>query len=258
MRARSLVPETASWCLVPSTPSGRHSSGFGYTNHGFARLGFLAFAPIVDTLVKERLTGAIILVALIVVLVPELLSGPIRPASRARGPASSAEEPPLRSYTINLADEPRAGSDSLRMQPVSAPSPSAPAVEPAPAAGNPQAASPAPRSEPVTTPAPEPSRPVPATPLPEASAVLPAAASPAPAGVSGAYVVQLGSFASRANAERLAKQVHGLGYPVSVSRGTTGRRLYRVQVGPARDHASAEQMAAKLHSQGHAGTVVPK
>jgi cell division protein FtsN len=70
--------------------------------------------------------------------------------------------------------------------------------------------------------------------------------------------VQLGSFASRANAERLAQQVHGMGFQVSVSRGSTGRRLYRVQVGPAHDHAAAEQMAAKLRAQGHAGTVVPR
>lgn len=58
---------------------------------------------------KERLTGAIILVVLIVLLVPELLSGPSRsvPASRSTtAPASaSSEEPPLRSYTIDLADE---------------------------------------------------------------------------------------------------------------------------------------------------------
>ena len=53
---------------------------------------------------KERLTGAIILVALIVLLVPELLTGPV--ASGSSQPiAASAEEPPLRSYTINLADD---------------------------------------------------------------------------------------------------------------------------------------------------------
>jgi cell division protein FtsN len=69
--------------------------------------------------------------------------------------------------------------------------------------------------------------------------------------------VQLGSFASRPNAERLAQQVRALGYQVGVSRGTKGRRLYRVQVGPVRDRAAAEQMAAKLHAQGHRGTVVP-
>jgi len=73
-----------------------------------------------------------------------------------------------------------------------------------------------------------------------------------------AYVVQLGSFANRANAERLAQQVHALGYPVGVSRGTTGRRLYRVQVGPTRDRAAAEQLAAKLRMQGQRGAVVPK
>jgi DedD protein len=58
--------------------------------------------------VKERLTGAIILVVLIVLLVPELLSGPRRSSVPAPGvSASSSEEPPLKSYTINLGDESR-------------------------------------------------------------------------------------------------------------------------------------------------------
>ncbi|HEV3180197.1 MAG TPA: hypothetical protein VGZ05_06985, partial [Steroidobacteraceae bacterium] len=54
---------------------------------------------------KERLTGAIILVALIVLWVPELLTGPIRSAPRAAAPTPPAGEPPLRSYTINLTDD---------------------------------------------------------------------------------------------------------------------------------------------------------
>jgi DedD protein len=54
--------------------------------------------------VKERLTGAIILVVLIVLLVPELLSGPSRSAPAPQA-VTSSEEPPLRSYTINLADD---------------------------------------------------------------------------------------------------------------------------------------------------------
>ena len=63
---------------------------------------------------KERLTGAIILVVLIVLLVPELLSGPSRsaPASQAAAPSSSSEEAPLRSYTIDLANESRGTSPS--------------------------------------------------------------------------------------------------------------------------------------------------
>ena len=207
---------------------------------------------------KERLTGAIILVALVVVLVPELLSGPIRPASRTRAPGSSAEEPPLRSITIDLAEEPHAGSGSL--QPASAPSPPGPAAEPAAQPEKPQpmtAAPPAAAHEPDAPPSVS-SKPVAATPEPQASAPPPATAPQASAGTTGAYVVQLGSFANRANADRLAKQVHGLGYAVSVSRGSSGRQLYRVVVGPARDRASAEQVAAKLRVQVHSGTVVPK
>ena len=59
---------------------------------------------------KERLTGAIILVVVIVLLVPELLSGPSRSAPPPQTSlATSSEEAPLRSYTINLADDPHAG-----------------------------------------------------------------------------------------------------------------------------------------------------
>src|SRR5437899_4545545 len=61
--------------------------------------------PMVDSLVKERLTGAIILVGLIVLLVPEVLTGPVRSAPAPQGAAPAAGEPPLRSYTIDLADE---------------------------------------------------------------------------------------------------------------------------------------------------------
>jgi len=71
-------------------------------------------------------------------------------------------------------------------------------------------------------------------------------------------MVQLGSFASRDNADRLAKQLRGSGFQASVSQGTTGRRLYRVRAGPVQDHAAAEQLAGKLRAAGHAGEVVAK
>ncbi|HVH83947.1 MAG TPA: SPOR domain-containing protein [Steroidobacteraceae bacterium] len=193
-----------------------------------------------DTLVKERLTGAFILVGLIVVLVPELLSGPIHTASRAHGPAASAEGPPLRSYTITLADEPHGRSGSLQMQAASTP-----AAEPGGAARLPE---PVPAAAPATRPAPA---------MKASAPTTASAAAGTSAGTSG-YVVQLGSFASRANAERLAAQVHGQGFAVSVSRGSAGRRLYRVQVGPARDRGAAEELAAQLRAKGHGGTVVPK
>lgn len=195
---------------------------------------------------KERLTGAFILVGLIVVLVPELLSGPIHTASRAHGPAASAEGPPLRSYTITLTDEPHGRSGSLQIQAASTPPTPAAAAEPGGAARLP---------EPLPAPAPA-TRPAPAM---KASAPAPTASAAAGTSAStSGYLVQLGSFASRANAERLAAQVHGQGFAVSVSRGSAGRRLYRVQVGPVRDHGAAEELAAQLRAKGHGGTVVPK
>ena len=50
-----------------------------------------------DSRAKQRLTGAVILVALFVLLVPELLTGP----RGADAPGSAAEEG-MRRYTIDL------------------------------------------------------------------------------------------------------------------------------------------------------------
>ena len=71
-------------------------------------------------------------------------------------------------------------------------------------------------------------------------------------------MVQLGSFASRANAERLARQVKAGGFKVSVSQGSSGRRLFRVRVGPPHDREGATQLAAQLRAAGHDGAIVPK
>jgi DedD protein len=177
----------------------------------------------VDTLVKERLTGAVILVGLIVVLVPELLSGPIRRPVNLHGPGLPAEEPPLRSYTINLADEPHGDSAAVRPQP-SAPATAEPAAAPATSgAGQPTLPpvtdAPPPAPPVTTTPATAPARAAVAASAPPSrlppAALAPAAATRA-ASSATAYAVQIGSFANRANAERLAQQVRALGYPVSV------------------------------------------
>lgn len=195
---------------------------------------------------KERLTGAIILVVLMVLLVPELLTGPIRSAPRAAPAAPPSEGAPLRSYTISLADDPKAAS-APAAQAASDPGAAPADATPPPPAG--QGGS----SEPQSARAAEPATASGAT----ASHALPAAASPA-AGVAGSWAVQLGSFANRANAERLARQVKAQGFKVSVSQENAGRRLYRVRVGPARDHAAASALASQLAAAGHRGAVVPK
>jgi DedD protein len=202
--------------------------------------------------VKERLTGAIILVALIVLLVPELLTGPVRSAPRAAAVASSIEEPPLRSYTIKLTDEPHARGASTEAAPEQPA-----ALPPAPAAGATAApAQPADEEGTTAPPAPTPSN-APAAHPPAATTA--ATASPAvSADATGSYMVQLGSFANRANAERLARQLHAQGFPVSVSQGTSGH-LYRVRVGPAHDQAAAGVLAQQLRTHGHSGgKIVPK
>jgi DedD protein len=204
----------------------------------------------VDGLVKERLTGAIILVALIVLLVPELLRGPVKSAPRTV--AASAEEPPLRSYTINLGDDSQARGATAQPQ-ASAPQPLSTSPSPAPA--QPQTDTPAPSAA-AAPPAPT-SAPQAAT-TPPAVHASPPAASPGATETAGGWMVQLGSFASRPNAERLAQQLKGQGFAASVSQGTSGRHLYRVRVGPAHDKAAATQLQGKLKAAGHTGAVVPR
>jgi cell division septation protein DedD len=72
------------------------------------------------------------------------------------------------------------------------------------------------------------------------------------------WTVQLGSFASRANADKLARQVKGQGFSVFVSPGGSGAaQRYRVRIGPLADRIAATQTEAKLKALGHVGTVVP-
>jgi DedD protein len=268
--------------------------------------------------VKERLTGAIILVVLIVLLVPELLSGPSRPAATPAGAANSSEEPPLRSYTINLGEDSRtragAAGNGPAMpqpnppeQPATAPSSSwdQPAQGEAPAAAsatpgndNPAAlnssAAPADSGTSVsnaasstpyrsaaasdqastseqksTAPAtpgakPEPAKQTRTAATDNAARTRTSSASSPPnnsstASPANGWVVQLGVFASRENAERLATDVRVKGFKAFVSpiTGST-RTLYRVRVGSASDRATAQELQGRLRAAGRpVGTVVP-
>jgi DedD protein len=195
-----------------------------------------------------------ILVALMVLLVPELLTGPIRSAPRAAAAAPSAEEPPLRSYTINLADDTHSRSAAATASGPQQPTSLSVAQPAAAESPPPPASSTAPRAPQAPPAAPPPL-------MPAKSARASAAAASAANSVaedSGAWMVQLGSFASRTNAERLARQVRAGGFKVSVSQGSSGRRLFRVRVGPAHDREAATQLAVKLRAAGHSGSIVSK
>jgi len=273
--------------------------------------------------VKERLTGAIILVALIVLLVPELLTGPVRSATAPQPAATSTEESPLRSYTIDLADDTRSRGDtagstgSPAPQPTVAPDSAEPGTtakpatisegepaataDPATAAGNsdtnggqaggnaqkpeppqekpePLQEKPVPQERPVPAPHPRPvekappvahhlaaAKPPEVKPSPPdmkqpASEAKPSsvARSEASSGGSG-WVVQLGVFASRANADRLAEELKGKGFKVAVSEiSGNGRKLYRVRSAALGDRGAAQDLAVKLRAAGATGSVVPR
>jgi DedD protein len=216
------------------------------------------------------LTGAVILVALFVLLVPELLTGP----REAHPPSDDGNEAGLRQYTIDLDSQERgpAQSDapdnaSVELPPVAAPMNTTPQLAQPGEAAAPDGAS-APATNPMAptapanniaaaTPAP-PTRAAPATTSPEARAE---AARPAPSNQRaerGTFVVQLGSFASRANADGLVRDMTAKGFTAFVAPITSnGRELFRVRVGPVRDRAAAEALAAELKRAGQSGSIVP-
>jgi DedD protein len=220
-----------------------------------------------DTRVKERLTGAIILVAVLVLLVPELLTGSGRSAQSGNA-ATSADGAQMRSYTINLADDaarrptPAPGTETAAPEPQPAQpmagttqveSADAPAVAPEDHGdqGDPTGSS---SGAPAPTPAAEPE--MPAAPVARVESVAPAK-SPARSDAAG-WAIQVGSFASRENAERLARNLKGKGFAATVSESSgKGKRLWRVRVGPEADRAAAVALGARLRAAGQSGAVVP-
>ncbi|MES5814917.1 SPOR domain-containing protein [Pseudoxanthomonas sp. Soil82] len=168
-----------------------------------------------------------------------------------------------------------AGKDAA----ASAPAAAEPAASPAPAAAAPAAsqataaASPAAtrtESLPADAPTPRPAAATPATPATPApkpaapAAAAPAAAAkaepaaPAPAASGVGFAVQMGAFASTAEANALRDRLRAAGFsaivqPVRTDKGT----LNRVRVGPVSTRAEADQLKARLASGFGAGMVVP-
>jgi len=191
-----------------------------------------------DEALKARLIGATLLVALAVLLIPELLSGrkPVAPdVAQAEGVRGT------RTFTIDLGG----GVPST-----ASPQPP-PTLAPQPVAG----AAPA-----VAAPAtPTPARAAAAEPEPAPvlqDELLPPAAAPAiPA--RGGWAVQVGAFGSADTANRLVKQLAAAGYQAFIAPvSRSGKALHRVRVGPEAERAGAEALVAGLKSRGLPATVV--
>ena len=181
------------------------------------------------------------MVAIIVLIVPELLSGPTPSPVIARPPVSTPE--PVRNITVDLAPgktpTPAAESAASNARPPEAAS----GIPPGGNAAGGAAASGAAPSVRLETAAPPPTS---------------AAAAAKPTTAGRAWAVQLGSFASRDNADKLLRQLRAQGFSVFMLSGGSGPSLrYRVRIGPMADRGAAAQEVAKLQSLGHAATVVP-
>lgn len=188
-----------------------------------------------DVRIRERLVGALVLVALIVFLVPTLL----------KGPGMASNEPPAedtKSIEIKLdgATEP-AESEGL-------------VPEPEIAQGKPNVPAPVPPKtvEPVPTP--------PGTPIaePQAPGPLQTGQAKAAATEQRAWAVQLGAFSSRSKADGLVAELRSRGYSAFVLEYRAGGQLlHRVRVGPEQDRARAVAIAERLRKDGFQTVVAP-
>ena len=205
-----------------------------------------------DESLKARLIGAAVLVAVAVLLIPELLSG--RKTAEPL-PADHAEARGTRTFTIELngaspvgrpadaAREPRRAAPAAVAEQAAATPPAAATASAEPATPAPAA----PRSSPAVAKAP------PATPV---KPPVEAAPAQAPA-KSGGWVVQVGAFGSAAAAQRLrqgprGRRISGLRLASHPLREDAAPRTGRARGGPD----DANRLAERLKGRGLPTAVV--
>jgi DedD protein len=188
-----------------------------------------------DTALRNRLTGAVILVLLAVLLLPELLTGAGGTATRTSSTAGATSEggAPLQTLQIDLSGTARGPAGSA---------PPPPEVTDGQADG--LEADPAVPPPVVRLPVPE------AITMPPPTAAPPAAAPPKAAPVDPTatrFYVQVGTFTTRERAEAARKDFTKRGFEVIINETTSGaRRLHRVRIGPVADRAAAVALEARL------------
>ncbi len=182
-----------------------------------------------DVRVRERLIGALVLVAIVVLLVPAVLTGPDRESDGAPGQATRRVE-------VMLGNEEPAPQDEILMPEPAPPDAPAPVEEvPSPKdSAESDVAAPALSADKV--------------PADEPSGTAPISGTPAE---TPAWAVQLGAFSNRGKAEQLVAELRGRGYAAFVLEyRATGQVLYRVRVGPEQDRARAAAIAERLGKDG--------
>lgn len=188
-----------------------------------------------DSKLKQRLIGALVLIIAAVVFLPMLLTGQDETVSVE---VEAPEQPEMSSEPIAPAapiELPAPEQVTEIPQPEGIPLPAADSVSEAPAA----VAPPEPVA-PIAAPIPEPVA-APAAPAPAPTA------TPAPATTQGDWVIQLGSFSAAANADRFKQTLLEQGYNAyTVTASADGKSVTRVFVGPLLDRESANRLRDEL------------
>ncbi|MEE4803926.1 SPOR domain-containing protein [Pseudomonas alliivorans] len=207
---------------------------------------------LLDNVFKQRMVGALVLIALAVIFLPMLFtrqdeSHPVQVDAPAAPQAPASQQVQVEPVTVPepqaLPQEPVPDEDDVAVsnQPPSMP------IAPAPAAQAPAATAP-----PAVKPAPAPkSAPAPAAPVAPVAPSAPAVAKAAPSGVdanglSVSWSVQLASMSNRANADNLQKTLRTQGYNAYIR---TADGVNRVFVGPLIERAEADRLRDQLDKQ---------
>ncbi|WP_405237675.1 SPOR domain-containing protein [Lentisalinibacter orientalis] len=239
-----------------------------------------------DRSTKERLTGAIVLVAVAWLVIPVFLDGPEEETGTVRQSVDlpGQEGQPTRTRRIVLDPRSETVRGEQAGEKITDPPPATRRL-PAPASGSAteeapddavaaaegassadgkadsqadpeppraaQADAPDPASQAAREPEPEPE------PEPETRPAAAPAQQQSSAAAESLWAVQLGSFSNEENAEGLAADLRDQGFPAFLSRVQSGgRTLHRVRVGPQGSRDEAEKVAAALAKAGQQGQVV--
>ncbi|WP_226500035.1 SPOR domain-containing protein [Pseudomonas sp. MWU16-30322] len=196
---------------------------------------------LLDKAYKQRMVGALVLVALAVIFLPMLFS----------------RQDEQRQVTVDAPAAPQAPAvPQVQLEPVAVPEPQALPQEPVPsddevaeqsAPSMPIAPAPAPVAKPVAPapvakPAPAPAQPIAAAPAKPDTTQSRVDAN----GLSVSWSVQLASLSSRASAESLQKTLRSQGYNAYI-RSADGKN--RVFVGPLIERAEADRLRDLLGRQ---------
>jgi DedD protein len=187
---------------------------------------------------RHRIVGAIVVVALAVLLVPMILD---------------ENQPPAELKSVTELPPPKAGSPAGETRVVV--TPVSELAAPAKESTKPELPPPAVKPAPIAAAEPAAPAAVEAVPAkaPEKAVTAPAKTAKtektaaAPGKIDKGWVIQIGVYKERANAEKLRERLNALGHKVSAEQITLdGAKATRLRMGPYSDRATALKIQAKV------------